>query len=165
MKDHIGSSPDAVIILRPPSPPSVSPPNLAHHQHRKNHKGRVIVHIWSRRFTSCYETEFCPDCPISNIRETLSNFCAADKSYFAAARWLTLQGQNGDTVKAYFSPDSTVQMANFLELIKKRDYHGGKITMKIVRKGQAVSKYTVMLNVQSRYAKLREAGLLFDRVH
>ncbi|KAL0631752.1 hypothetical protein Q9L58_009381 [Maublancomyces gigas] len=126
-QDHIGSSPDSAIVLRPP----------------KNHKGRVIINIWSRRFTACYETEFCPDCPRKHVRKTLKNFCNADKSYFAAARWLTLEGFNDDTLNVSFNPNSTVEITNFLALIKKRDRQGGKITLRIVRKGQAVSFWIV----------------------
>lgn len=163
-RDHIRCSPDAAIVLRPPSPPAVAPVDPADHLHRKNHKGRVIVNVWSRRFNACYETEFCPDCPIKEVRKTLLNFCQADKSYFAAARWLKFEGLNPDTLKMSFNPNSTSQMDKFVELIKSRDRHGGKITMRIVRGGQAVINYTVISNAKSRYADLCDAGLLLDRV-
>lgn len=137
--DHIGSSSEAAIVLRPPSPPLVPSPDKADHVHRKNHKGRVIVNIWSRKSVACYETEFCPECPSEEVRKVLLNYRKADKSYFAAARWLTFEGLNHDTIMVSFNPDSDTQMARFTELIKNRDRHGGKITMKIARRGQSVS--------------------------
>lgn len=143
-KHHIGSTSDAAIVLRPPSPPLIVIPelNVTDHTHRKNHKGRVIVMIWGRRSTTCYEEEFCPECPIDRVKEALLDFCKADTGYFSRANWLTLRGQSAGTLHKTFSPHSAYQMIDFMKLIKTRDYHGGKITLKIVRRGQVRLSYT-----------------------
>lgn len=153
-KHHIGSTPDAVIQLRPPSPrphppPPPAPTAIANlelkvndHTHRKNHKGRVIVMIWSQRSNACYEAEFCPNCPVGQVRDSLLSFCISDAGYFTKPGWLTLWGLNDDTLQQTFSPYSSDQMADFMTLIKTRDHHGGKITLKFARKGQAVSLNT-----------------------
>lgn len=52
--------------------------------------------------------------------------------------WPPLTGFNDDILDKTFSPHSQYLMADSIELIKITDIHGGKITLKIVRKGQAV---------------------------
>lgn len=108
-KDHMGCSSDAAIVLKPPSPPADASVDTADHLHRKNHNRLVIVNFWSRRLIASYEPEFCPDCPLKEVHQTLLKFCQADKSSFTAVRWLKFEGLNPDTLKMSFNPNSTTE--------------------------------------------------------
>lgn len=99
--------------------------------------------ICSRRSTGCSEAEFCPECPVDHVRDAPLKFCKKDTSYVSRTGWPPLTGFNDDILDKTFSPHSQYLMADNIELIKIRDIHGGTITLKIVRKGQALDYHTL----------------------
>lgn len=135
-KNHLGPTAASPIMVRPPSP--IDENQDTHHRHKKHLKRRVILHVASRRFVGSYEVEFCPTCPPHQIKESLQLFRAADTGSFSRNTFLTFRGMNRDTTVNSYDPDSPREMAQLIKLIEKRHQEGGKINLRIARKGLAV---------------------------
>lgn len=156
-KHHLGTTSGAAITVRPPSPPRPPTPPVADadHSHKKHMKRRVILQAWGAKGPGPYEVEFCPDCPLEDVRSELLQIRQDETAVFSRATQLVFYGLSKGIYGVKYSPELTKDMAAIMGLIKTRHLKGGKVIFRIVNK-RPPANYPVTVSAVDLLTKISQ---------